>query len=197
VARGLRLNSWALLAALFALGAACAWFVPPTRLDWQGVVSWRAFSAAFVHWTPLHLGANLLGCVALAWLGIEARLPTRSTIAWLIAWPLTQLGLLLRPELTSFGGLSGVLHAGVAIAAIELMFRQKRERLIGAAIMAGLCFKIASENPLGPALQQVSGWDMPVVPLAHLSGAIAGALTALAIIATTSGGRSPRAEPRS
>jgi rhomboid family GlyGly-CTERM serine protease len=187
VAPRLRLSPWVGLSALLALGALCAWPLPRDLLDWQGTEGWpwRAFSAAWVHWTPRHLAANLLGCAVLAGLGNAARLPARSSWAWLAAWPLTQIGLLLRPELHAYGGLSGVLHAGVAVAAVELLFRGGRERLIGAALLAGLLVKIAGENPLGPALQQVPGWDMPVSPFAHLTGAASGALAAFAIIAAT------------
>ena len=38
-----------------------------------------------------------------------------------LARPLTQLGLLMRPDLLHYGGLSGVLHAGVAAAALWLV----------------------------------------------------------------------------
>ena len=37
-----------------------------------------------------------------------------------VAWPLTHLSLLARPEVMHYGGLSGVLHAGVAVAALGL-----------------------------------------------------------------------------
>ncbi|MBV8603963.1 MAG: rhombosortase [Pelomonas sp.] len=190
MARGLRLNPWLALAAVLAAGSAVAWPLAPDALDWQGLHAgassvWRAFTGAFVHWTPRHLAANLAGCGVVAWLGWAARLPARSALAWAIAWPLTQASLLTRPEIAAFGGLSGVLHAGVAVAAVELLARRgaahRREQAIGALILLGLAVKIAHESPLGPALQDVPGWDMPVVPLAHLGGALAGVACALAL----------------
>jgi hypothetical protein len=100
-------------------------------------------------------------------------------LAWFAAWPLTHLSLLLRPELAHYGGLSGVLHAGVAVAAVWLLVRQRgRRRLIGTAIAAGLLAKIALESPWGPVLRQGAGWDIKVVPLAHAAGALAGAVCA-------------------
>ena len=49
-----------------------------------------------------------------------------------------QLALLLRPDLLRYAGLSGVLHALVAIAALTLLMRRNRDHLVGAAIALGL-----------------------------------------------------------
>jgi rhomboid family GlyGly-CTERM serine protease len=184
VARGLRLSAWAALATLLALGGLLAQAWPSALLDWQPALAasqpWRFWSAAFVHWSAQHLAANLAGCAVLALLGWAARLPARAAAAWLLAWPLTQAGLLLLPELRHYGGLSGVLHAGVAVAVIVLLLqRPGRERRIAAAIGLGLLVKLWLEQPLGPPLRAVAGWDIAIVPAAHLSGAVAGAISAL------------------
>jgi hypothetical protein len=106
--------------------------------------------------------------------------PWRSTLAWLAAWPLTHLGLLARPELAHYGGLSGVLHAGVAVAALHLVASgPKRRRLIGGAILLGLVIKVLGEAPWGPVLQQRAGWDIAIAPFAHASGTCFGLLCAL------------------
>ena len=180
MARRFPVSAWTGVCALFALGALLAWPVSTDWLDWQPARPWRAFSAAFVHWSLLHLAANLAGCAVLAWLGWAARLPLRCALAWLAAWPLTQLGLLLQPTLLHFGGLSGVLHAGVAVAVVELLLRSGRDRAIGAAIGAGLVIKVLLEQPFGAPLRRVEGWDIAVVPFSHLSGLVAGLLCALA-----------------
>ena len=174
-------KAWALLCALLAKLSLFAWFLAPAAaLDWQldriGAQPWRVWSAALVHLSLLHLAANLAGCGVLALLGWRAALPLRAAGAWLLAWPLTQLGLLLQPSLSRYAGLSGVLHAGVAIAALVLIARTGRERWLGLAVAAGLAAKLALESPLGPALRAVPGFDFAVAPFAHLSGAIAGLL---------------------
>lgn len=169
---------WLTLCAALAALSLLAWPLPHDVLDWQpGLVAsqpWRAVTAAFVHWTPLHLAANAAGCAVLALLGWRAGLGRREALAGLLALPLTQLGLLLRPELQRYGGLSGELHALAAIAALALLTRPDRERLIGAGIAAGLVAKLVLEAPLGPVLRATPGFDFPVAPLAHLSGAVAG-----------------------
>ena len=87
---------------------------------------WRLWSAAWVHLSSMHLLANLIGAVLVVALGVAARLPVRAAVAWALAWPATQLGLLAMPELTRYGGLSGVLHAGVAVAATTMLLRSAR-----------------------------------------------------------------------
>ncbi len=181
MAHGIRLSAWSALALGLALGALLAWPLPRAGLDWQPTLAasapWRAWSAAFVHWSTQHLLANLAGCAALLLLGRAAALPGRCAWAWALAWPLSHWGLLLRPELAHYGGLSGVLHAGVAVAALELLLRRRgRQRSIGALIALGLALKLALEDPLGPALQTVAGWDIALAPFAHLSGALSGLL---------------------
>lgn len=171
---------WLRLCATLAALSLLAGALPTARLDWQpGLAAtqpWRAVTAAFVHWTPLHLAANLAGCAVLGLLGWRAQLGARESVAGLIALPLTQLALLLRPELLHYGGLSGVLHGLAAVAALSLMRRRGRERWVGAGIALGLAAKIALEAPLGPVLKATPGFDFPVAPFAHLCGAWAGML---------------------
>jgi rhomboid family GlyGly-CTERM serine protease len=171
----------ALLATLAMLGG--AW--PNAVIDWQpGRVAsepWRTLTPVALHYSLLHLGANLLGCALVAALGHAARVPTRAAWAWLAAWPLTHLGLLAQPALLHYGGLSGVLHAGVAGACVHLLVAAHgRPRLIGALLMLGLLSKIALERPWATVLSHPAGWDMAVAPAAHASGVLAGVLCALA-----------------
>jgi rhomboid family GlyGly-CTERM serine protease len=176
---------WLLLAAALAKLSLIAGLLPVEALNWQPALlaaePWRLFTAALAHLSGLHLGANLAGCAVLALLGWRADLPPRAAAAWLLAWPLTQAGLLLRPELTAYAGLSGLLHAGVAIAALDLLARSGRARGVGLGIAGGLAVKLALEAPFGPVLRTVPGFDFAVAPFAHLSGAgaglLAGALT--------------------
>jgi len=189
-------RAWPALAALLAVPSLLAWWAPAVLIDWQPGLAvsqpWRAWSAAFVHWSTLHLSANIAGAAVLGALGAVAGVPRRMALAWFAAWPLTHAGLLLRPELAHYGGLSGVLHAGVAVVAVWLLARESgRRRLVGAAIGAGLLLKVIAETPWGPVLRHGGGWDIAVAPFAHASGAVAGVLCALLALAV------PRAMPAS
>ncbi|WP_343636723.1 rhomboid family intramembrane serine protease [Roseateles sp.] len=183
-------RAWLLVAMALAVGAMAAWIQPPqvqAAMAWQPELfarePWRAISAALLHWSPQHLIANLAGCAVVGLLGVAARLTARDAAAWLLAWPLTQIGLLIEPALTRFGGASGVLHAGVAVAAIGMMRMRAshgRERVIGGLIALGLAVKVAAERPLsGPPLRAWDGWDIAIAPLAHLTGLLAGVAAAL------------------
>jgi len=116
--------------------------------------------------------------VLVAALGFVAGVPRRSALAWFVAWPLTHLALLARPDLTHYAGLSGVLHAGVAVVAVHLIATARGvRRAIGLALLGGLALKVASETPwAAEALRHPAGWDIAVAPFAHASGLVAGAL---------------------
>jgi rhomboid family GlyGly-CTERM serine protease len=172
------------VAAVLAVGSILAAWLYPRQLDWQPSLAlaqpWRCWSAAWVHWSEGHRWANIAGTLLVAALGWRAHCDRLDSLAWLLAWPLTQLGLLLQPTLAHYGGLSGVLHAGVVIAAVALLQpEQGARRLIGAAIVLGMALKIGLEQPWQGALQRVPGWDIAIAPGAHLSGALMGGGCAL------------------
>lgn len=181
-------GAWLALALLLAAASLLAWGQPPGRLDWQPGrwldEPWRNWTAAFVHWTALHLGVNALGCLLVGALGAAAALPPRAALAWVLAWPLVHLGLLIEPGLRHYGGLSGLLHAGVAVVGCWLAVRaQGRRRMIALALLLGLAVKLVAEAAGGLALVQPPGWDFAVAPLAHATGAVAGAALGLVVSA--------------
>jgi rhomboid family GlyGly-CTERM serine protease len=183
-----RRDPWVAVAVVAALGALAGWLLPAAAIDWQPALAWRQpwrwWTAAFVHWSPLHLAANLAGAVLVGTFGRAAQVPPRVALAWLAAWPLAQLALLAQPALAHYGGLSGVLHAGVAAAACWLAAAQRgRRRAIGVAVLAALAAKVALERPWAAPLTHPPGWDIAVAPLAHAAGALAGLACTLAALA--------------
>lgn len=159
------------------------WLVAPREaLDWQPGLAWRQpwrwWTAAWLHWSALHWAMNLAGAALLALLGWRAALGPRAVLAWALAWPLTQLGLLAQPALRHYAGLSGVLHAAAAIAGATLLARRSdpRGRVVGALLCAGLLLKVGLEAPWAGATRAVAGWDFALAPAAHASGVLAGLL---------------------
>lgn len=180
--------AWAGVALLLAAFALVGWPMLRNALDWQPALAftepWRAVSAVGVHYSGQHLGVNLAGLVVTALFGVVARAPASLAVAWLAAWPLTQFGLLTKPELLHYGGLSGVLHAGFAVIVVFLLVTGTRaQRGVAAAVLIGGAAKLLNEAPWGPALRHPAGWDIAVAPLAHTTGALAGALCAAIALA--------------
>ena len=181
-------RAWVGLAVLLAAAALAGSTAEASAFDWQparaAAEPWRAFTAVAVHYSRLHLGANLAGTALVAALGVVARVPAPLAAAWAAAWPLTQLGLLLRPDLAHYGGLSGVLHAGAAVVAVHLILAgSPARRAIGTALGAGLVLKVLLEAPWGPPLRHPPGWDIATAPLGHAAGLVAGVACALAACA--------------
>ena len=174
---------WLWLTAVLMGGSLLGWWLPSTWLDWQpdlfAAEPWRAWTAAFVHWSPLHLSSNLLAAAVVGAYGVAAQLPRAQALAWFLAWPLTHAALLGKPDLAHYGGLSGVLHGGVAVVCLWLLVAARGgRRAVGAAVALGLVIKLVSESPWGPALQHSVEFDIAVAPIAHATGAIAGLLCA-------------------
>lgn len=179
-------RAWLVLAAVLAGGSLIAALLDSRPLDWQPDLAlaqpWRWWSAAWVHWSQFHRWANVVGTLLVAALGWRAQCDRLDSLAWFIAWPLTHLGLLLQPALAHYGGLSGVLHAGVVIAALALLDRERGvRRALGAAIAVAVLLKIVLEHPWQAALQRAPDWDIAIAPAAHLSGAAVGAACAAAM----------------
>lgn len=155
-------------------------------LDWQPALAlrepWRAVTAAFVHVDGQHLAVNLLGLGIVGAWGWAARAGPGELLAWLIAWPLTHLALLVQPTLTHYAGLSGVLHAGVAVAAVHLTAAERgRRRWIGVAVLVGEIAKVLGEGPWqGPTVHR-EGWSFAIAPIAHASGLACGIVCALLV----------------
>lgn len=179
---------WLAGSVLLAGGALAVWWAPTVWLDWQPALAftqpWRWWTAAFVHWSPSHLAANVGAALMVGVFGFAGRVPVAGVGAWLVAWPLTHGLLLVQPALAHYGGLSGVLHAGVAVAVLYLMVcGQGRQRTVAALVFAGLLVKLGLEAPWGPPLRHGAGWDIATAPIGHATGALAGLLCAAAVLA--------------
>lgn len=178
-------HAWWWLAAALAGGSLLAAGFDPRLLDWQPNLAlaqpWRWWSAAWVHWSDGHRWANIAGTALVAALGWRAHCDRLDGLAWFAAWPLTHLGLLVQPTLAHYGGLSGVLHAGVVVAAVSLLQRERGiRRAVGAALLLGVALKVGLEQPWHGPLQRLPGWSITIAPGAHLSGALMGLACGLA-----------------
>ena len=196
IASGTR--AWLLVSLILGVPAAIAGWVPLNQpsTQWPSWAqqwalhpdagwhqpAWAYWTSAWLHGSSAHLSKNLMALGLLAVLGASARMPPRAALAWLLAWPLTQVGILQQP-LHTYIGLSGVLHAGFAIVALHQLTHpiqmDRHQSILGLILLLGLIFKILMENPWQHTLIRPAGSDINVAPWAHLSGAAAGAVVYL------------------
>lgn len=139
---------------------------------------WSWWTTVWLHGSEAHLMRNLAGLALLLLLGWLIRPGAANAVAWLLAWPLTQLGMVMEPELSSYVGLSGVLHAGVVVLALHTLTAAERARngVVGVLLLGWLAGKLIMENPWAHSLVLSSTSAINVAPWAHLSGSVAGAL---------------------
>ncbi|MBD3893132.1 rhomboid family intramembrane serine protease [Hydrogenophaga sp.] len=175
-------HGWLALCLLHAGASLLVWFLGAGAAD---ALSWRAddwtrqpwtlWSSAWVHLSASHLIGNLMSLGALAAFGWLARPCGPSSLAWLLAWPLTQASLLLWPQIDYAVGLSGLLHAAVAVLGLQLLCqRQALAQRWGLLLALGLLLKLALERGWTYPLAWLADGDMTVVRAAHLSGAFWG-----------------------
>lgn len=179
-------GAWVALAGGLALLGALGSLLPASTLAWSratAALPWRWLTPVGAHYGGLHLLANLAGLLLLAWLGRAARLDGRAALAWCLAWPATHAALWLAPALTSYAGLSGVVHAGTAVAAVFLLASHGRLRWLGLALALGLALKLGSEQPWQAPVQRNPAWAFPVAVIAHATGTAAGLAAALLVLA--------------
>ncbi len=141
---------------------------------------WRLFSAHLVHFTPQHLGVNLLA-VAVAGGLIERR--THPGLPLLLLGSALMIGptlLVLEPQMAFYGGLSGIAMAEVVFLCWLGREGERLWRQMCLLVLAVLLGKTLWELVSGGSLLAVSTEQpfMPV-PLAHLVGGLVGLGTAL------------------
>lgn len=173
--------AWFWVCALLGVGSLLALAAPKDMLDWGRSAAllqpWRLVSAAWPHLSMAHLLLNLAALAAVAALGWLLRAGKTQAIAWLVCWPLIHAALWLQPEVTRYAGLSGVLHAGVAICAVAACCEPDRlVKAVGGMLLAGLALKVLIEAPWSRPLQESVALGITVVPLAHAAGAALGLL---------------------
>ncbi|MBC7701697.1 hypothetical protein [Aquabacterium sp.] len=175
---GLMLGLPALLGLLPDLTLPDHWALHPSAGLHQNPLN--LWTCAWLHANTRHLVANLGGLALILSLGWILKLPPRTALAWLLAWPITHLALLLDPRLDTYFGLSGVLHAGLSIIATSLITETNPDRATkwtttyGWALLLGMLAKCWLENPDWQALLPRPGLGMNTAPMSHWAGAVVG-----------------------
>ncbi|MDP3252822.1 MAG: rhomboid family intramembrane serine protease [Hydrogenophaga sp.] len=154
------------------------------RADHWADRPWTLWTSAWVHLNTPHLIGNQLALGALTAFAWVVRPSLRCAMAWLTAWPLTQFTLLLWPQIGYAVGLSGLLHAGAMVLAVQLIFKRipiRKARRWGVLLALGVLTKTALERGWWYPVVWDRANDMSVVQAAHLSGVVWGVLLGLLV----------------
>lgn len=191
----MRSRLWLSLCLLHAVASMLVWWAgePLVQLlmwrsdNWMQR-PWTLWSTAWVHINTPHLIGNQLAVGALAvmtWLLRPAGLVAG---AWLFAWPVSVLVLPWWPHIGYYAGLSGLIHAGVAVMAVHLLSGNAgvpMARRWGLLLFVGLTAKLVLEHPWNRPVIWDDGLGISIVTGAHLSGALVGAISAMVMPALT------------
>jgi len=174
-------RSWLLVCALHGVASMLLWWAREGMVD---VMTWRAdgwlyqpwtlWTSAWVHMNTPHLIGNQVALGALTAFAWVVRPNGRCTLAWLLVWPLTQASMAWWPQIGYAVGLSGLLHAGAMVLAVQLVLKRMAVRKgtrWGGLLLLGLVVKLALERGWSYPVVWDPGNNMSVVQAAHLSGA--------------------------
>jgi hypothetical protein len=176
-----RSPSWLLLCALHGVASMLLWWAGENTLEsfiWRAdtwlTQPWTLWTSAWVHMNTPQLIVNQIGLGFLAAFAWVVRPTLACSMAWLLAWPLAQISLLWWPQIGYAAGLSGVLHAGAMVLAMQLV-RQRipipKARRWGSLLGLGLVVKLLAEQGWSHPVVWDSANDISVVQAAHFTGA--------------------------
>ncbi|TNF61386.1 MAG: rhomboid family intramembrane serine protease [Burkholderiales bacterium] len=184
-------GGWLLLCVVHGAASMLMWWMGEQQVrlfTWQAdtwmLRPWTLWTSAWVHVNTPHLITNQIALGFLTGLAWLLRPDLRAALAWLLTWPLLQLSLVLWPQVGYSVGLSGLLHAGAMIMALQLVLGRihahKAQRW-GLMLVAGLLTKLVLERAWFYPVVWDPGSDRSVVQAAHLCGAAWGALLTLVL----------------
>lgn len=193
-------RGWLIVCVVHAVASMLVWWQGETLAGW---LTWRAdrwlqqpwtlWTSAWVHRSTPHLIGNQMAIGALAAVAWVFRPGLRAVWAWVLAWPLVPWTQTMWPFVGYYVGLSGVIHAAVAVLVLDWMWNAPRGSMAwrwGGLLGLGLVAKLVLEQGWSKPVVWSEGLDMSVVHSAHLMGAIAGAgCVALLMAVSASRGR--------
>lgn len=186
-----RSASWLLLCALHGVASMLLWWAGAGTVDlfiWRADgwtrQPWTLWTSAWVHLNTPQLIINQMALGALTAFAWVIRPHWTSTVAWLLVWPLAQGCLVLWPQIGYAVGLSGVLHAGVAVLAMQLL-RQRiaipQARRWGGLLTLALLGKALLERGWAYPVVWDGASEVSVVQAIHLASTAWGLLLGLAV----------------
>lgn len=156
----------------------------PLALVWHALGwphhPWMLWTASLIHLSGAQALVNLGALLVLAVLGVFLRARWPATLAVLLAWPLGTLALACWPEVPYYAGMSGLLMSMLSVLWVQAAL-QTGTRMVSFVLFTTLALKLWSEHAWSQPLVFDPYWGFNVVNAAHLTGAVAGAASALLV----------------
>lgn len=152
--------------------------------DWDDR-PWSLWTSAWVHMNTQHLISNQLAVGALAAMAWVLKPGLRASLAWLLTWPVIPLVLPYWPHIGYYAGLSGLIHAAVAVVGVYLVAGRTTvpmARRWGGMLLLGLLAKLLIERAWHWPVVWSDNLGISVVQASHLVGAVAGTVATLAVL---------------
>lgn len=134
---------------------------------------WRLWTGHWIHFSSSHLFWNVAALVISgAWL--EAVRPGWMLRYTALAAPLISIGLLVfEPNMTNYGGLSGLGTGIVAQLGFCLVINRENDRWAGIGILVLVAIKLWHDSAQGTALlSNFASTEIVMAPTSHLIGAL-------------------------
>lgn len=180
-------RSWLVLCAVHGVASMLLWWARPGAVDsltWHAhdwlQQPWTLWTSAWVHTSAGALAGNLMALAALAVAGTALGAGGLAALALALAWPLTALALLAWPEVSSYAGLDGAIHAAAAVLGVHVMRRTSLQAL-ATILFGGMALKLIAERGWAQPVAFDPGWGVNVVYGAHLAGTLLGVWCAAAV----------------
>ena len=177
-------RAWLLLCALHGVVSMLLWWARSSTVEtliWRADSwtdrPWALWTSAWVHVNTPHLIVNQVALGALTAFAWIIRPTLASAVAWWFCWPLIQLSMLYWPQVGYAVGLSGLLHAGAMVLAVQLLRRRiviSKARRWGGLLLLGLAVELLTERGWAYPVVWDDGNGTSVVQAAHLAGAFWG-----------------------
>lgn len=162
-----------MIAVALAIAAVVMTLVDASLFEWhRGGAPWRILTCHLTHWTHAQLAWDALAFAALGFVTerCDRRAFLAAIVVAMIAVPFAVS--LFSPEVVAYRGLSGLASAVFAL----LLIQARREPLTAVFALAFVA-KLAYEATTGGALfASELGAGVVPLPVAHLAGAVAGAV---------------------
>lgn len=188
----MRSKLWLSLCVLHAVASMLVWWMGERLAAWM---IWRAddwddrpwslWTSAWVHMNTQHLISNQLAVGALAAMAWVLKPGLRASLAWLLTWPVIPLVLPYWPHIGYYAGLSGLIHAAVAVVGVYLVAGRTTvpmARRWGGMLLLGLVTKLLIERAWHWPVVWSDNLGISVVQASHLVGSMAGAVAAIAVL---------------